>query len=398
MNYILSISLGLLLLCGHLQTFAQQDFAEGFFTSEANVVPTDNGILVSIKKYNPTQSEIDNASKPSRNSPMNYLMAPFESVNISMYDKGFESKLYLLDKEGKNLWHMTLGYSGKSVPSPIKLYKDFIFTGESAKNSDKVIIQKIDLKGKVVWQTELDSLNNVNDIYVEDNRVSALVSFDISKKVEHKNGTVSENVYPIFFFVQLDISTGKRIVKEYQKMANYLSSLSFSNPLLNSDYSYYLNNKDSAAFLNITKLESATIVSQDMSKKNSILKLAAANESYHLLTLLSVEKNRKVYNLISNFYGKSKNYESELPIKYNNSNRCFIYKTAGDSIVTIIGNEKNISIVYSDIEGKSTLDKNIDNVISPIIGAGVSLGKVYILQIEGRIKPGSSGRLKVGYY
>lgn len=398
MTYKFSVFLGLFLLSGQVPTFAQQGSAEGFFTSEANVAATENGVLVSIKKYNPTQSEIDNAAKPSKNTPMNYLMAPFESVNISMYNKGFESKLYSLDKEGKNLWNLTIGYSDKSNPSPIKIYKDFIFTGESAKDADKVTIQKIDLKGNVIWQAELDSLNNVNDIYVEDNRVSALVSFDVSKKTQHKDGTFSENIYPIYFFVQLDIITGKRIVQEYQKMANYLSSLKFSNPFLNSDYSYYLNNKDSAAFLNVTKLESATIVSQGMSKENSILKLTAGNESYHLLTLLSVGKSKKTYNLISDFYGKGKKYETELPIEYKNSDRCFIYKTAGDSIATIIGNARNITITYSDMEGKSTLHKKIDNVISPIIGAGIQSGKVYILQMEGRIKPGSVGRIKVDYY
>ncbi|UAY53127.1 hypothetical protein [Ferruginibacter albus] len=398
MKYILLTILGLTIIFCPTSVFAQKELAEGFFTSEANTCANNNGLFVSIKKYNPTKDEISNATKPSKNSPMNYLMAPFEATNISMYTNGFESKLYSLDNQGNVLWDVTLGYSNKSTPSPVVLYNDNIFSGESAKDEGKITIKKIDLKGKVLWQTELDSLNNVNAIYVDDKRVSALVSFDVSKKTDYKNGTFGEHVYPIYFFVQFDITTGKRLSKEYQKMANYLSSIDYLNPVLNSDYSYFLNNKDSAIFLNTTKLESATLVSEGMSKDHSILKLAAGNESYHLLTLFSDGKGIKKYKLISDFYGKNKKYESEMPVDYTTSDRAFIYRSTGDSVVTVIGNTKNISILYSDIEGRSTLYKKIENVISPVIAAGSILGRTYILQIEGRIKPGTIGRIKLDYY
>jgi hypothetical protein len=397
-KYISSIVLGILVVSVQSVSHAQTGATEGYFTSEANMAANDNNVFISIKKYNPTQNEIDNAAKPSRNTPMNYLMAPFEATGISMYNKGFESKLYALDKTGKPLWDITLGHSDKSVPSPMQLYKDFLFAGEVAKDADKVTVQKIDLAGKVVWKTELDSLNNVNAIYVDDTRVSVLVSFDVSKKITHGNGTFSERVYPIYFFVQLDIATGKRIVSNYQKMANYLSSLGFSNPLLNSDYSYYLSNTDSVIFLNVTKLESATVVSQGMSKANTILKVAVGKESYHLLTLLSTSRNKKRYNLINDFYGKAKKSETAMPIDYNSSDRNFIYKTSGDSVAVIVGNERNIVIIYADIEGKTALYKKVDNVISPLVGVCISADKVYILQMEGRMKSGTIGKLKLDVY
>lgn len=398
MKYFYKIALFALFSFFQLSNFAQQNRAQGFFTSEANAIATNNEIFVSIKKYNPTQAEIENAAKPFKNSPMNYLMAPFDAVNISMYNKGFESKLFSLNNEGKVLWDLTLGYSDKSIPSPIKLHGTFIFTGESVKDADKVMIQKIDINGKVIWKKELDSLNNVNDIYVDENRVSALVSFDFTKKVEHGDGTFSESVYPIYFFVQLDNNTGKTIKKEYQKMGSYLSSLNFFNPLVNSDYSYFLNNTDSAAFLNITKQATATIVSQEMSKEHSILNLIAGEDSYHLLTLLTSGKNKRVYSLISDFYGKNKKYETEIPVDYNKLDRHFIYKNAGDSIITIIANPKNIFISYTNTNGKSILYKNIDNVISPVIAAGTIHDKVYILQVEGRNTPGAPGKIIIDYY
>lgn len=398
MKYIPSLFLGIFFMGCFLVTAAQQGLAEGYFTSEANLAATNKGIFVAIKKYNPTQNEIDNAAKPTRNSPMNYLMAPFEAVNISMYNKGFESKLYCLDSEGNSKWNMTLGYSNKSTPSPIKVYNDYIYAGEAVKDADKVAIQKIDSKGNVIWKAELDSLNNVNDIYVDANRVSALVSFDVSEKRDQANGTYSVYVYPIYFFVQLDITTGKLIVKEYQKMANYLSGLDFSNPFLNTDYSYYLHTKDSAAFFNVTKLESASIVSEPVSKENSIVKLTAGKESFHLLYAITSDRNKKAYSLTSNFYGKDKKYETVLPIDYKRGDRCFVCKNDGDSIATIVGNVNNIFIAYTDLEGTATLYKKTDDIISPIVGVGLYANKVYILQMEGRLKPGSIGRLKVYAY
>lgn len=398
MRYVSAISLLAILSFTSLPGLAQQDLPQGYFTSEANAIATGNGILVSIKKYNPTKDEIKNASKPSANAPMNYLTTPFDFINISMYDKGFESKLYSLDNEGKTRWDLTLGNSNKSVPSPIKLYNDFIFSGESVKDKNKVTIQKIDLDGKVIWQKELDSLHNVNDIYVEGDRISTLVSFDVSKRMDHGDGTFSENVYPIYFFVQLEVATGKIIKKEYQMMGNYLSGLKFSDPLINTDYSYFLHNRDSAAFLDITKQKSATIVSQNMSKENTILKLAAGTESYHLLTALALENNKTTYNLISDFYGMKKKYESRLPVDFEDLNRNFVYKNSDDKIIVVTGNSKNITITTTDMEGKTSIYKKIDQVISPVVAVAVSNDKVYVLQVEGRNVPGNAGRIKVAYH
>lgn len=376
-------------------SFAQSKLPEGYFVSEANSIATGNEILLSVKKYNPTQSEIDNAGQPAGNKPMNYMMIPFEYTKISMYGKSFESKLYSLNNEGHVLWDMTLGYSENTLASPIKFYSGFIYTGGSAKDADKIMINKIDPNGKIVWQTELDSLHNLNDIYVEGNLVSALVSFNTSKQINNKDGSFSEKVYPIYFFVQLDISTGKLLKKEYQMMANYLSSLNFSNPFLNTPESYFLNNKDSAIFLNSIKQESGTVVTQNMSKENSILELIAGNESYHLLTQLNDGKNKNVYNVISDFYGKNKKYQMKLPFEYNSSDRRFIYKTKGDSILTVVGNKNNITIGYIDIEGKYSLYKKIVDQTLPIMSAGIVADKVYILQMQGRNKPGEIGRITI---
>jgi hypothetical protein len=382
----------------HASSFCQVNTADGFFTSEAKTVANKNIVFVSIKKYNPKQIEIDNARKPSRNSPMTYLMIPFEAISISLFNKEFESKLYALDTNGKVLWDKTIGYNNKSTPSPLKHYKANLYTGESAKDADKVTIQKLDLNGKMVWQTDIDSFINVNDLFIEDNIVYALVSFDHAEKIEHNDGTYSEKIYPVYYYVQLDITTGKFLSKEYQMMGNYLSGQNYSNAFFNSNYSYYLNNADSAIFLNTKEQKSAIVVSENMAKENRILNIAAYDESNHLLTSLSLKKNKKVYNLISDYYGKQKKYQNELPVEFNDSDRRFIFETIGDSIAVIIGNAKNIFITYTNIEGKTALVKKIDKVISPIVAVASFAGKIYILQMEGRTKLGTTGKLRIDCY
>lgn len=372
---------------------------EGFFTSEAAALSLGDDIIVSVKKYNPTAEEIANAVKPAKNAPMNYLQVPAEATSMSLYNKGFESVIYCLNNAGTIKWNKTLGYSNKSVASPLAAYKGFLYSGESVKDTDEVLIQKMDASGQVAWQTKLDSLNDVNAIYVDGDKVNALVSFEGSEKIVNRDGSFSYHKWPVYFFVQLDITTGKKISQEYQRMGNYLSQLGFSNPLINSDFSYYLNNGDSAAFFNVATQTSATIVSQDMSRNNIILKLTAGKESNHYITLLSESKNKKLYTVISDFYAKKKKYQSELPVKFMKSvNRYFIYKNAGDSVLTIINSGESIGISYTDMEGRSSLYKNIENATGPVVAAALLPGKLCLIQLEGRNKPGQPGKIKLSYH
>ena len=244
---------------------------------------TDSGIIVSLKKFNPTKTDIDNAMKPPKNGPWNYLMLPFETKKVLLNNKGFESKLYSLNKESEVLWERTLGYSDKSQASQITLHDNFIFAGESHKSENKVIIQKIDLSGKTVWEQVLDSLNNVDDIIVSGDKVCVLVSFDHYKKVKGPDNTYANKMFPVYFYVQMNIETGEIIKKEYQKMGVYLSGMGFANPVLNSENSYFLNTQDSAAFLSTIQLEKATIVSDNLTKASKISLLSAGLDSYHLL-------------------------------------------------------------------------------------------------------------------
>jgi len=223
-----------------------------------------------------------------------------------------------------------------------------------------------------------------------------LVSFDFSAKVAHADKTFSYNVYPIYFFLQLDMATGAVIKKEYQMMGNYLSSLGFTNPYISSYQSYYLSKKDSAIFLNTLKQESAITVSENMPKGHSIINLVAGPSENHYLTI----NKDKGYVLFSDFYGKEKKYISDLKIKLNGNpfNRTALLQTENDSMVSIINSGEDISVCYTDTTGKSDCSTKKSIANSLMTGTGLIGNKPYFIIVTGRDRPGMIGKLEVLYY
>ena len=383
-----------------LSSLAQQNPPKGYFTSEAVGVAAGDHIIVSIKKYNPSADEINDAVNPPKNAPMSYLQIPVIATNLSLFNKGFESKLYCLDRSGNIVWEKTLGYSKNSDPSPVTEEKGFIYSGEGSQEKGKIVIRKFDKAGKEIWKNTLDSLENVNAIAMHDNKVNILASFDHSQKIENKKGEFSFKTYPIYSFIQLNPESGAIIKKEYQMMGNYLSSIGFGHPIINSDQSYYLNNNDSAIFLSVANQKGATVVSEEMSRDNKILALTASPASNHYITELSKGQNKNVYTIITDFYGKAKKYQSELPIPFkpDQASRYFIHLTDGDTIFSVISNLDETSISYTNPGGQSQLYKRSTNSAIFIIGSLLAGSKPVLIALEGRNKPGIAGTIKLVYY
>ena len=383
-----------------LTCLAQQNPPKGYFTSEAVGVAAGDYIIVSIKKCNPTPEEINKAVTPAKNEPMSYLQIPVIATRLSLFNKGFESKLFCLDRSGNTIWDKTLGYSKNSDPSPVTEEKGFVYSGEGSQEKGKVVIRKFDQSGKEIWKNTLDSLENVNAIAVYENKVNILASFDHLQKIENKKGEFSFKTYPIYSFIQLNPESGTIIKREYQMMGNYLSSIGFGHPIINSDQSYYLNNNDSAIFLSVANQKGATVVSEGMSRDNKILALTASPASNHYITELSKGENKNVYTIITDFYGKAKRYQSELPIpfKADQASRYFIHLTTGDSILSVISNFDETSICYTNPGGQSQLYKKSTNSAIFIIGSLLIGSKPVLIGLEGRNKPGIAGTIKLLYY
>lgn len=379
--------------------FAQSN-QEGFYTSEAATVASENEIFVSIKKYNPTEEEITHAAKPKKNAPMNYLQVPFLVTNASLYNNGFESMLYCFEKSGNIKWSKSIGLAKNSVASPVVIDNGFLYTGCGTQEGDKIQLQKLDKNGKQLWSKTFDSLEYVNSIAIGGKMVNALVSFETSKKVQHSDKTFSYNTYPIYFFLQLDTETGAVIKKEYQMMGNYLSSIGFSNPYVSSYASYYLNNKDSAIFLSIENQKSANVVSEEMPKENKILNLTAGPSENHFLTIENENTKNAAYVLFSDFYGAKQKYNSKLSVKPSQamSERTYLLQNENDSMLCVVAAGRNVSICWTDKSGKTDCSTKENITSNTVVAAGLQNGKPYFVSIKGRTKPGEPGKVEIFYY
>jgi hypothetical protein len=374
---------------------AQQNIAEAFFTSEATAAATADAVFVSVKKYNASEEEIQQAAKPKKGAPMNYLQVPFTVTNASLFNNGFESVLYCLDNSGRVKWNHSTGFSKSSAADPVVVENGYVYTGSGSKEGGKIQLQKLDKDGTLLWNKTFDSLENVNYIDVSNKTVNVLVSFEVSKKVEYPDKTFSFNTYPIYFFMQLDPLTGAVIKKEYQMMGNYLSSIGFSNPYINSYKSYYLSNKDSAIFLSTENQQSATVVSQDMPKQNKIIRLTAGPSENHYLTVADEGSHNASYELFTDFYGSGKKYSSKLDIKRGarGEDRVWLMQNENDSSITVVAKSGDIAVCYTDKSGKSDCSTKTAFTQNTPVGVGLQNGKPFLITVAGRNRPGEKGRL-----
>jgi hypothetical protein len=196
----------------------------------------------------------------------------------------------------------------------------------------------------------------------------------------------------------LNIETGEIIKKEYQKMGVYLSGKHFSNPVFNTPYSYYLSNTDSAAFLSTLELNNARIVSDKLVEGSKNKQISVGPDYYHLLYTKSKSRNKSTYALYTDYYGTQKIYDVDLPLEPTSTDRIFMTPASLDSLFIIIGQPEKITILLVDHDGNTSIYKQIDEVLSPLLFAGYAEGKVVVVQVVGKEKVGTPWELVVGYH
>lgn len=88
----------------------------------------------------------------------------------------------------------------------------------------------------------------------------------------------------------------------------------------------------------------------------------------------------------------------DLPLEPTSTDRIFMTPASPDSLFIIIGQPDKITILLVDHNGNTSIYKQIDEVLSPLLFAGYAEGKVVLVQVLGREKVGEVGKLVVGYY
>ena len=383
--------LSLLLLCSFLRASSQTP--PGFYASESATAAEKGIVFISVNKYNATPEEIDAAQKkPKKNAPMTMLQIPVEATRLALFSRDFECKLYGLDTSGRLKWEKTLGFSKRSAPAPLAVAEGFVYTGAPDKTKDEVIIRKLSNEGTQVWETRLDSLENVDAICYAENLVNLLVSFDHREKKTDPDGTFSYVSYPVYFFVQLDPVSGKLIRKEYQMMGNYLSSIGYIDPLINTNYSYLLKETDSIAFLTVMDQRQATIASGALPPRSEIAVMTAGSASTHYL-VVEMENNRPVYRLYTDFYGRKEKYQSPVPEPVQVNQRRFLLLDKQENLWTIITRGAAAQVYKTKAKGETALINKFAGNGTLVTAAGILNGHPYLVLLTGRDQPGKNGQL-----
>ncbi|MBP6431329.1 MAG: hypothetical protein KA319_06145 [Ferruginibacter sp.] len=382
-------------------TTVAQNNPEGFFSSESKSIVIGNEIIVSIKKYNATDEQLKKLTNKKSSKEMTYLDLPIDATNISLNSRDFESMLYCFDMEGKIKWEKSIGFSKFSWAAPITTDSTFSYVGE-ALSDDKAQILKIDSNGNVVWKKEIDSVQVINAIHFSNNKLVALSSFEVNRKKESVDKkSFSYHTFPVYFHLEINEKDGSVINNEYQHMANYMSSLGFSNPYIASDYSYYLNNKDSVVYFNINQQKSATVVSQGMPKDCKVQQVIATENSNHYVTLSRNENQKPIIQLFTDYYTINKKYNIELNVT-NTSNsfpRYFLINNKPTSVAALICFENKVNIFMVDNAGKITSTETPNLKINDIVtSVGVVMDQLYSVQVNGRETLGKKGQLSIKYY
>lgn len=374
----------------NLSAFSQIENPSGYFTSECVAIHGNDKLFVSIKKYNPTSEEIKKASKAKPNELMNYLMLPYQATNIGLGNKGFESKLYCLKDDGSTQWEKTIGYSENSEASPVTLNANYIYTGEGQLDKQAIKIYKIDVNGAIKWETTLDSLVNVNSITTQADEVIVLASLNLRKEVPNGNG-VSYDIFPVYYFIRLNIETGELLSKQYQLMGTYLSSKGFHQTQVCDTVTYMLANADSLIYLNTLEQRNAKVVIDNFENVKGIKNWSASEGQYSFLTTLET-KNSNSYLFCTDNYFLLKSDTANIPLTYNPNASAFIAQKEGVSYICICDDHR-INI-YKYIDEAIVNIYSGDIVNSSAIGFSVGDTNLFLIQMEGRDIPGKSGILK----
>ena len=119
--------------------------------------------------------------------------------------------------------------------------------------------------------------------------------------------------------------------------------------------------------------KTATVISEKPGLQNKILTLTAGSESNHYLALLNSIDNKSIYTIVSDF----------------------IKKMDSDKILTVISSGKEMSIYFTDEEGKSEIYSQSSNLDAIPISVGIKSDKPFVIGLYGRRRPGEIDTLKI---
>lgn len=319
-------------------------------------------------------------------------MLPSRASNITLFGKEFESLIYCFKENGDLNWSKRIGYSKSSIAPSFFVKDKYIYAGDGDKNESIVRLYKLGQNGDVIWESRIDSLENIDAIYADDEYVSALVSFFYSKEVNSRGGGKMFLPVRVYQVIKLKASSGKIISKKYHEMGVYLSEHHFANPEMIGHDNYYLNNTDTLAYLKVHEPRNAIFVGTKFGLNNTILAYASSRTAYSMVVL---NKKTQQYRLCRDRYYENKTDSVVIPEAADRVKNVMMHINSEDVYVGFL--ERSFFSVYRlDSTGSLTRLVLTDEFKGSVISFCRLDDKVVFLEVSGRSRAGNPGKLRVG--
>lgn len=223
----------LITLLTALQLRAQTKILGGNITSETKSIFFDDQLFICYKVYDAEKEST--TKKINKTGMMTYLDLPLDVKGASVAGDLFETRLACI-VDGKQKWTKTLGKTNTSwAPAMAQDTEGFIYAGEKKVSSGFITLYKFDQNGKELWNTSIDSLQMVHQIFVDhSDKLTVLASFTSIGEVEENGSTRYKSSF-VYNTLTLNKKSGKLISKIYNAGPTHFCGEGFSKPTLETD-------------------------------------------------------------------------------------------------------------------------------------------------------------------
>lgn len=223
--------------------YAQKPVVSGYYVGEARGVSHDGNTYLLLKEFIPLDKEGE--KKLDEQGMASYLNLPLEVEQVEVVGNSFRNILLCLDPKGGVRWRKDLGRSNTSTPWGIAVDPfGMIYVGERA-DSLRLLIRKLDPKGKDVWKTSVDSLQTFHAAFADTGAfVSVLASATIMTQVVEKDVMQYRSVN-LYRTLRLNRETGEVESDDYNGQLTNACAGGFGEPQMNEHWINSIWKKDS---------------------------------------------------------------------------------------------------------------------------------------------------------
>lgn len=294
--------------------YSQSIILEGMLSSESKAIILEKGYFLSYKEYiGPT------STSQTRNSKMmTYVDLPVHAKEVFVEGDLFESKIAYIEKN-KIKWKFSLGKTNNSrSPTFTTDHNGNVYSGEKIKGVRSIKLFKISPKGREIWSTKIDTLDNVYTFYENDSdELTVLASFNNYRKVNHGE-EYSIKREDVFVTIKLNKRTGKLLSQRINQGPSYFCNAGYSRPLMKSHRTHYFFKNDTLVYSRADTMQMLTLA-QDKLIGSEIKSIWGNDKQFFVLT----KKNNHYSIILERWAGSNpmkKEIKTDIPETAKNIN------------------------------------------------------------------------------